>query len=1010
MTVDLQRRVFALPIVGPQVGLRRKVLRTAALVAGGDLNEAEKVARSLAGGVETDEARPGSPARRSALSAAALSRLYIDLATAGWTISIEDAQVYCEAPGVDPVRSDAALKHAKQVIRDTMLARVREQVSTERRLIEEVEPKIQRLIADGPALAAALEARGADAVKPYLQLARRTDGVDSHTGLELHSVYRYFRYWWAFPYNDTPGRSLPILIRDAGQPDHPVCGLLCLSSPLLRLTDRDDALCLTPAWVEAAVATLVSIADPAPQPALQKLDDALSAQGRAALGPTRVHRSVASLLRIDLSLKKWTQRASMEERVYATSKAAAQISADLVSELRGAIDGISLDGLGVDIDRALAEPETVSDELRVIEKDAKEAWVDGRRESSWRGDHADLQRLFLKKRARQLAELLLGWSRIAPLRAPSAAPLEALASLCWQGRLTAGSSVQRGVTDALLCRKVRLASSQIVDVSLCGAVPPYNGLLGGKLAAMLALSGDAAALYRDAYDGKRSEIQSRMSGRDIVRPAELVALTTTSFYGVGSSQYNRVVLPDLLGGHRWDEVGETRGHGTLHLSAELCRLLQELLIESNGCQLITSTFGEGPSERLRKLRDGLTLLGLNADRLLQHGFNRIVYIAEVGPGTMPGAKESVAQHHINGPSADGVAGVWRLRWLVPRLGQAIAAASTFDRTTILLSQRFAEELEQARQASLSPAQPDSIASTDRDAPLLVRSVSPLLRAARSLDTIETAAQSAEPVAIMDETESHPEPETVLALRRRYAYAVKAAGAPIELASAWLDAARSLSEQSLRDGIQAALTANLDLRDTERPLKWYRDGDRWRASISPTKRLIASYEHDMGSDAEDVLITLCRGSTIHYTEPYEEMGTIEYGASVSFAIEQGAQICSQDAANLISRYSNPPQSSSQSALPEDDVWLVYAVFERSPKDWDNKTRRGQIAHHEAEGEPTSLVCGDAAWGIFLFGCADLATAKQRSAEYAQAIIAGPEESSEFYAMLHLNGDWGSAFPQ
>lgn len=692
MTLDLKQRVLTLPIVGPHAALRRQVLRAAALAGSGDVKGADIVARSLAAQLDGDGIERGTSLRRSVLSAAALSRLYIDLSTAGWALWVEDGQVFCTAPGVAEVRSDAALMHAKGVMRSTMLARVQEQVTKEARLVEEVEPGIQRLIADGPALADALERRGADAVRPYLQLARRSDGNDSHTGLSLHAIYRYLRYWWAFPYNDTPGRSLPILIRDAGQPDHPVCGLLCLSSPLLRLTDRDDALGLTPAWLEAVVATLFALGAADPRTALASVDAALVRQRRAALSPSRVHTDVARLLRLRDPLGRWAIRIPQEERERATRDAAGRIVADLVRELHEAIEGVSLDGLNVTLERSLAQPESVSIELKLLGRDARDVWSDARREPGRRGDEADMQRLFLKKRAHQLAELLTGWAHLAALRAPGADALAGLGALAGHTQLTLGSAVQRGLTDALLCRKVRLASTQIADISLCGAIPPYNGLLGGKLAAMLALSGQAAAYYREAYDGKRSEIQSRMSGRDIVRPAELVALTTTSFYGVGSSQYNRVVMPSSLGGQRWEEVGVTRGHGTLHLSAEVCRLLHELVIEVGGRQLITSTFGEGPSERLRKLRDGLVRLELPADRLLQHGFSRLVYVATVGPGTMPGAETGDAQHHVTGASEDQVAQAWRERWLGPRLAQAITAARAFDPASVLLSARFPDEL------------------------------------------------------------------------------------------------------------------------------------------------------------------------------------------------------------------------------------------------------------------------------------------------------------------------------
>ena len=82
----------------------------------------------------------------------------------------------------------------------------------------------------------------------------------------------------------------------------------------------------------------------------------------------------------------------------------------------------------------------------------------------------------------------------------------------------------------------------IADISVCGAIPPYNPLLGGKLAAMLAASPEVAAAYRDRYGAAVSDIASKMAGREVVRPADLVFLGTTSLFG-RSSQYNRLRVP-----------------------------------------------------------------------------------------------------------------------------------------------------------------------------------------------------------------------------------------------------------------------------------------------------------------------------------------------------------------------------------------------------------------------------------------------------------------------------------
>src|SRR5437899_6175427 len=85
-------------------------------------------------------------------------------------------------------------------------------------------------------------------------------------------------------------------------------------------------------------------------------------------------------------------------------------------------------------------------------------------------------------------------------------------------------------------------SSQVADVSVCGAIAPYNVLLGGKLVALLMTSQEVRDAYRKRYAGQVSIISSQMAGREIYRPAELKLLTTTSLYGNGSSQYNRLRL------------------------------------------------------------------------------------------------------------------------------------------------------------------------------------------------------------------------------------------------------------------------------------------------------------------------------------------------------------------------------------------------------------------------------------------------------------------------------------
>ena len=166
---------------------------------------------------------------------------------------------------------------------------------------------------------------------------------------------------------------------------------------------------------------------------------------------------------------------------------------------------------------------------------------------------------------------------------------------------------------------------------MCGAVEPYSQILVGKLVSMLAASPEVILAYRRRYAEKESEIASSMAGRPVIRPSHLVFLGTTSLYGVGSSQYNRLKMPaTLLGGHtgehiEYRQLGKSKSYGTSHFSAETVDALVTLVEQTSNGQRVNSIFGEGVSPKLRKVRDGLGVLGLRAGELLQHGRQRIVY-------------------------------------------------------------------------------------------------------------------------------------------------------------------------------------------------------------------------------------------------------------------------------------------------------------------------------------------------------------------------------------------------
>ncbi|WP_158623694.1 Druantia anti-phage system protein DruA [Corallococcus llansteffanensis] len=656
--------------------------------------------------------------------------MLVDLATNGWAVVVDTGRVYVRAPGWKATGAGltpAQVQQEKEAVRQSLAARVDEQLNRagaqqfiyaqERAHFAMGGPRsILSLIADGPALAASLRAVGPSAIEPYIEIA--DDQRDPHTGLKLWDVFRYFRYFWSFPYYSTPGRTLPILVRDAGQPNHPVCGLLCLASPVPKLTVRDSALGLTPTWLEAVVLVLEALAH-GPDEALLRALAAVELLGDAAVSRERVAADVGALLKVDVDggpnvVERRLLSLSQRARGQRVAAARRRLSFDLMEELEAAIRAISVRDLGLTHAQALKNPSRWVAQLGEFAAKARDDWKRSRSlaepqaEENRRGSQemtddeiseTAREPLFRKKRAAQLRALLVAWENLRPVEGEDVGdalrrhvlgegfkwPPEAF-------QLTGGKYVSQGARSALHHRLSRLMASQVADVSVCGAIPPYGLLLGGKLVTLLALSRGPSALYFQQYCNQVSDIGSKMAAKIVRKPADLIAITTTSFFSVGSSQYNRVRLPPDLGGVGWEHVGQSRGHGTLHFSLETTDLLQDLLHVETGQALITSRFGEGPSERLRKVRDGLLLLGLPADDLLIHGMPRRVYLAEFAPHfSRIGVEGAAKPWRVSGPSVEQTAAFWRARWLGPRLErrpETFDELGRFRREDYLLSKRL----------------------------------------------------------------------------------------------------------------------------------------------------------------------------------------------------------------------------------------------------------------------------------------------------------------------------------
>jgi hypothetical protein len=183
-------------------------------------------------------------------------------------------------------------------------------------------------------------------------------------------------------------------------------------------------------------------------------------------------------------------------------------------------------------------------------------------------------------------------------------------------------------------------------------------------------------------------------GRPVVRRPNLVLLGTTSLYGVGSSQYNRIKIPcERLGGPRgttirYEELGHSESFGTSHYAEDTLEALTDLVQQSSNGQRVNSIFGEGVSPKLRKVREALELLDLPTELLLRHHRHRIVYAVSLVDNLTDFllGLDDTPKYLV--PAEDGASATakivtwWRERWLRARIASDDVLAAVEQHTLV----------------------------------------------------------------------------------------------------------------------------------------------------------------------------------------------------------------------------------------------------------------------------------------------------------------------------------------
>jgi hypothetical protein len=561
----------------------------------------------------------------------------IDLIAQGWKIRATTPKVLLEFEAEEsPEAEKQRIRRAHLIERDSQ---VKEPSVTafirsmeKRRLTPTGWHSIFSVMRDGSELAEALKAVQEleseeeqlavlrSVMRPYLQFVD-SEAVCEETGLRLNDIWRYFRHTWVNSYKSVPGRSMMILVRDAAAPNHPVIGIAALGSAVVQQSVRDRWI----GWDSARVVEQLKVL------------------------PTK---KVTSIL--------LNQLGSFTREVYINDLIRDRLLTR--ADLRNPSDTV--------IARLLKESLRAIKQHRRYPHSAKQKQTENLLRDDWRM-RAETS-LFRSKRCKLLATLL-SIRRTFTESGISFRNPQAVRDAYDKARF------RFAVGQLFRLAKGERVGIKMMDIMVCGSIAPYSNILGGKLICYLLCSPEVVKHYEARYGGQTSLIASSMSGKSVKRPAELVLLCTTSLYGSALSQYSRVRVPaEAVGGRSGDKVefenlGLSEGFGVFHFSRETLRLMNLLVSRGKEYRKVNSIFGEGVNPLMRKIREGLSKLGLPAEVLLKHGNKRVVYgvgLASNFRGVLLGF--STKPRYIIPQTkprfrTEELSEYWRRRWLLKRL-------------------------------------------------------------------------------------------------------------------------------------------------------------------------------------------------------------------------------------------------------------------------------------------------------------------------------------------------------
>lgn len=209
-----------------------------------------------------------------------------------------------------------------------------------------------------------------------------------------------------------------------------------------------------------------------------------------------------------------------------------------------------------------------------------------------------------------------------------------------------------------------------VELSICGALPPFSFALGGKLVAAFAADPRITSICKRPP----GPILTKAFWLDRLEPllpkTGAVLVTTQGLYAEHSAQYTGVNFPSVRPEKavKLKKLGTTSGATTSLISRRTDRLAAELMEALGATSSVSKVYGSGGSKRQRRLEDAISLLGVRPE-IMHPGIPRPVYGIELASNLPEIAVLNAAPNWaVDRPDcpdeyAQLAVREWRKRWL-----------------------------------------------------------------------------------------------------------------------------------------------------------------------------------------------------------------------------------------------------------------------------------------------------------------------------------------------------------